>query len=184
MLKYKIRIAAAALTVACLPLVTPARAAKAPAKPTAAHAMELSAAQKQKLLALEKKAQAEVTAVQKGKGTDAQKQAKINALAQKYDKLQLAILTPAQKKKVLAVRAEQKASADRTAAVAKTLTPAQKKQIEGFRAAFFKKVKALETDKKLTPAQKQAKFASYRDTLGKQVEGILSKRQKAMMKGK
>jgi hypothetical protein len=181
-LNHKLRwIAAAALGAALVGAPSAARAAK-PAAATAPHSLALSATQKQKLMAMQKKAQAEVDAVQKGKGTEQQKQAKILAIAKKYDALQLTLLTPAQKQRVLQARTVQRRRAQQTAAVAQSLTPAQKKKIEGFRAAFFKKAQAITANKKLTEAQKRSKLSAMQTALGKQVDGVLNAKQKAMVK--
>lgn len=188
-MRYTIRIAAAALAAGLLSAgLVPARAAKAPAKPAAkpqaTQSFTLTKAQQEKLAALSKKARAEAEAVQKGKGTDAEKRTKLMAIAKKYDAQELQVLTPDQRKKVLAVRAQQRQNQERMLAVAKTLTPDQKKKIEGFRVAFEKKLRALDADKKLTAAQKRAKFGQIQAAFEKQIEGALTAKQRAMLKAR
>ena len=185
-MKHTIRIVVATIALGALPFCVP-RAAVA-AKPAAKAAalnnnpLGLSATQRQKLMALDKKGQAEATAIQKGKGTEAQKQAKFAALSKKYDGLRMAILTPAQRQKFAAATAAQRRRGEQTAAVAKTLTPSQKKKMDGFRSAFVKKVQALAADKSLTDAQKRAKYIALEKNLETQIDGILTAKQKAAMK--
>jgi hypothetical protein len=185
-LKHTVRIVVAAMALGALPFCSPraAVAAKPPAKAAAQNnnPLGLSAAQRQKLMALDKKAQAEATAIQKGKGTDAQKRTKFAALAKKYDGLRMAILTPAQRQKVAVATAAHRRRGEQTAAVAKTLTPTQKKKMDGFRGVFVKKVQALAADKSLTDAQKRAKYIALERTLEAQIDGILTTTQKAAMK--
>lgn len=179
------RLAAVLLTAGIVSIPLSARAAKpAPKKTDASQSITLSKTQTKKLGALTKQANAEITAVQKSKATEAQKRAKISAIMTKYDALELKVLTPDQKKKVLAARAQQRRNGERTMAVAKTLTPAQKKKIEAYRTAFEKKVHALEADKKLTLPQKRARYAQLEAGFEKQVQSVLTVQQRKVLTGK
>lgn len=188
-MKFSIRaVVVAVLSVGLVPLAVPgAPALAAPSTATAQqqNPLGLSQTQIKKLDAIRTKAQSEVLAVQKGKGTDAEKQKKIVAIAKRADAEAAAVLTPAQRKKVEQAQASQAAAMKKmqanNEAVKKTLTPAQKKRMDDIRAAFQKKMAALDNDKSLSPQQKQQRAQALFVETDKQVKSVLTAKQKAML---
>lgn len=193
-MKFSTRAAVVAtLAVGLVPLTGPATSAfAAPAKKPAAQAntaqpnpLGLSQTQIKKLDAIRAKAQAEATAVRKGKGTEQEKSQKIMAIAKRADAQAAAVLTPAQKKKVEQAQATQQAAMKKmqanNQAVMKSLTPAQKKKLETIQASFQKKLAALQGNTKLNDQQKQQQARNLFVQMDKQVKSVLTAKQKAML---
>lgn len=143
---------AAALTLLALPMAAPAQTP--PANRGASSGSDLSPAQRARAAAREAQFQKDTAALRADtKLTEAQKQAKYKTMLQALDKDMLALLTPAQRVEVQKQRA--------------------------INAQFQAGVMALRTDKKMTDAQKQARYKTLVHTRQTALLGTLTPAQRA-----
>jgi len=146
-------LAASIAVLALLPLPLTARA-QGTGHPSASASSDLSPAQRQRAEARQAQFQKDVAALQADKTlTDAQKQARYQTLFQARDKDMMAILTPAQRTLVMSQR-----------------------QIG---VQFQKDVAALQADKTLTAAQKQARYEALRQAANQKALATLPPDQRA-----
>ncbi|HEY3412001.1 MAG TPA: hypothetical protein VGM51_02980 [Armatimonadota bacterium] len=174
----KIRFGTMAATgIAVLALATAALAF--PAQP--ANPLGLTPAQKEKITAINKKARAEVAAVQMGTGKREEKTAKIAQLTRKYDDDAMAVLTPTQRAKVQARRQARLKQIQQILAVQKTLTPQQKAKAQAINARIGAKARKIQSDPKLSDAQKRAQYMALQKEQQAAELAILTNKQRAAL---
>ena len=149
--------------------------------PKQANPLGLTPAQKQKLLTLNQKARAEISAVQFGLGKKEEKGARVEKLQRKYDEAGLAVLTPTQRVQVEAARQARARKMAQVMAVQKTLTPDQKAKAKRIRADFSAKAQTILRNKKTTVAEKRMQYIALQRQMGVAELAILTSKQRAAL---
>lgn len=176
MLKQTIR--AICGTMLCVVLIAGACAFPVP---FAHEKSDLTPAQRAKMAEIERKGRSELQAAQLSLGTKEQKTARVKAIIQKYRDAEMAVLTPAQQKRALAIRAQREKQLRQTLAVQKTITPQQRAKANALRMEFSRKARAVAQNKKLTDAQKRLQIMDLQKTMDRGLTAILTPQQRALL---